>query len=373
MDLQLAIVIGLVVFFAVWILLYQRKRRQEAQMGLDLETMIDKEDWQGVCRLLRRQLWLWGAVIAATGFVLVGRLMVGGSPLAPALMLAYFVYRYIPLVKSYRNAAYNRRVQGEEQEQRAATEDTVRQFTTLIDCNYTILGSDCTDEKATARYQETLERGRKEGFWPCIAYVDEILLDSMNIAIESNDGTEPTEPSLQILTQWREKQLHKPVGNGKAFLTETLQEKKDFVDTQGEGWWQRDVIGEEVDADEVEAMSVLTQASDTAVAVLLEIPVKEPWQIFAYLPYGGWNECPETEQHMSVARYWYEQYGAVPAAIGGDTVQYFLTRPFSAVNLEETALEHFAYCEDSISQGYGSISAWKAALPKSSYWFFWWD
>ena len=27
--------------------------------------------------------------------------------------------------------------------------------------------------------------------------------------------------------------------------------------------------------------------------VLAEIPVSRPWEIFAWLPFGGWNECPD--------------------------------------------------------------------------------
>ena len=26
---------------------------------------------------------------------------------------------------------------------------------------------------------------------------------------------------------------------------------------------------------------------------MAKIPVKNPWEIFAYLPFGNWNECPE--------------------------------------------------------------------------------
>lgn len=373
MDLQLAIVIGLVVFFAVWILLYQLKRRQEAQMGLDLETLIDEEDWRGVCRLLRRQLWLWGAVIAATGFVLAGRIMVGGSPWGPALMLAYFAYRYIPLVRSYRNAAYNQRVRSEEQEERAAMDEAVRRFTSLMDCPCTILGNDCSDEKATARYEEALERGRKEGFWPCIAYLDEFLLESIDIAMEDDSETDSRELNREDMRRWCEKQLRKPVGDGKAVLQARRRETRESVEEDEAGARQHDAMDTETEADEAEAVNGLAQASDTAVAVLLEIPVKEPWQIFAWLPYGGWNECPETDKHMSVAKYWYERYGAVPAAIGGDTLQYYLTKPLPTAYLEEAAQEHFAYCEDSVYQGYGSVAALRAVIGKSSYWFFWWD
>ena len=28
--------------------------------------------------------------------------------------------------------------------------------------------------------------------------------------------------------------------------------------------------------------------------ILAKIPVKNPWEIFAYLPFGNWNECPDT-------------------------------------------------------------------------------
>ena len=38
--------------------------------------------------------------------------------------------------------------------------------------------------------------------------------------------------------------------------------------------------------------------------ILAKIPVKNPWEIFAYLPFGGWNECPNTPELMAVAKYW---------------------------------------------------------------------
>ena len=48
--------------------------------------------------------------------------------------------------------------------------------------------------------------------------------------------------------------------------------------------------------------------------ILAKIPVKNPWEIFAYLPFGNWNDCPDTPDLMAAAKYWFEQYGAVPAA-----------------------------------------------------------
>ena len=57
--------ITLVVIFVVY-LLYQRKKRKEQQMGEELDDLIKANDWQGVSRILRKQLIIWGllAVIA---------------------------------------------------------------------------------------------------------------------------------------------------------------------------------------------------------------------------------------------------------------------------------------------------------------------
>ena len=49
--------------------------------------------------------------------------------------------------------------------------------------------------------------------------------------------------------------------------------------------------------------------------LLAEIPVKEPWQAMAWLPMGGWNNCPDPYTMMMTARRWYEEYGAWPAAV----------------------------------------------------------
>ena len=39
--------------------------------------------------------------------------------------------------------------------------------------------------------------------------------------------------------------------------------------------------------------------------ILAKIPVKNPWELFAWLPFGNWNECPDTPELMAVAKYWF--------------------------------------------------------------------
>ena len=55
--MELSIAIGIIVL-VIFVYLYQNKRRKEQQMGNELENLIDANDWQGVCRILRKQLIL---------------------------------------------------------------------------------------------------------------------------------------------------------------------------------------------------------------------------------------------------------------------------------------------------------------------------
>lgn len=86
--------------------------------------------------------------------------------------------------------------------------------------------------------------------------------------------------------------------------------------------------------------------SDTGMTyplILAKIPVRTHWEIFVYLPFGNWNECPDTPELMAVAKYWFEQHGAVPAAVSHDELEFDLPVPISEENAMETALEQYGF------------------------------
>lgn len=56
--------------------------------------------------------------------------------------------------------------------------------------------------------------------------------------------------------------------------------------------------------------------------ILAKVPVKNPWEVFAHLPFGNWNECPDTPELMAVTKYWFEQCGAIPAAMTHDLLDF---------------------------------------------------
>ena len=110
-----------------------------------------------------------------------------------------------------------------------------------------------------------------------------------------------------------------------------------------------------------------------AEVVIAKIPTENPWEVFAWLPFGGWNECPEPEIMMAVGKYWFQKFGAVPAVISHDILE-FVAQPLrdrsAAVGL---ALEQYAFCNDIIDQGCQEVCILADMLAKSSVWFFWWD
>ena len=107
--------------------------------------------------------------------------------------------------------------------------------------------------------------------------------------------------------------------------------------------------------------------------MIVEVPVHEPWQVFAYIPMGGWNECPDFREQMAVAKHWHEKYGAVIAGISNDTIEYVLPHPVSEAEAKELAKEQFAYCADNIYQGFDNIATRALANTKATVWYFWWD
>lgn len=108
-------------------------------------------------------------------------------------------------------------------------------------------------------------------------------------------------------------------------------------------------------------------------AYLAHIPVDEPWQIFRRIPYGGWNECPDGGVCEAFLKRLYNQYGAVPAVIRGDTLELVPARRPKGREACELAIQFYAFCPDIVMQGAESVWALAHALERSDVWQFWWD
>ncbi len=104
------------------------------------------------------------------------------------------------------------------------------------------------------------------------------------------------------------------------------------------------------------------------------VPTSDPTEVPAYLDCGAWNAFPEAEVHIGLMRRWRDRYGARLIGHSNDTLTFHVLRPPLSQN-EALALaeEHYAYCNDIVDQGYGTLDALAGALIGSETWQFWWD
>ena len=63
MIMQQTLFIVILAVVIVFALAYRWKKKAENKMGNDLNALIEANDWRGVCRILRKQLIVWGLVL----------------------------------------------------------------------------------------------------------------------------------------------------------------------------------------------------------------------------------------------------------------------------------------------------------------------
>ena len=107
--------------------------------------------------------------------------------------------------------------------------------------------------------------------------------------------------------------------------------------------------------------------------LLLSVPTERPWGVFRYVPFGGWNDCPDSDKIADFCQMMHEDFGAIPLMMTGDTLVMLPARMPDQAEAYELALKIWPFCPDLITQGYGSVHALADALTRSTVWRFWWD
>ena len=119
----------------------------------------------------------------------------------------------------------------------------------------------------------------------------------------------------------------------------------------------------------VQVVSLLPGQTPAAIIGLL--PITDPTETAAELHFGGWNDCPNPEVHICIARRWHEKYGAVQVSNGHDAIEFRVAKP---VTDRQEALDlawlQYLYCSDGLP---GTLEEAAAELVGSTVWHFWWD
>lgn len=233
-------------------------------------------------------------------------------------------------------------------------------------CECTFFAPVKDDDAIMAAYRRAREEGPAEGFVPILVKADKLLWEwlSMNARPAGADRDNCFFDPKRV-AEFRRQALALPLEEGSTL----------FERMRG---WRREPPQEAPGMEGGEVNDCFAGYWDvfsgmTAPLILAKVPVKGPWEVFAYLPFGGWNSCPDTVRLMTTAKYWFEQYGAVPAVISHDTLEFDLPSPVSRENALELAAEQYSFCSD-VDEGSGwHLGVLADTLCRSTVWHFWWD
>lgn len=247
-----------------------------------------------------------------------------------------------------------------------------------LDCECTYFPSMTDDDPIMSAYNYAKMESVKEGFVPVLIKADdEILWECLIMNSDpDSDGEDDYTFDPDKVAEYRKKMLSAPVENSKAVLEEMIGQRKEEAEDDDMDW-DEEILGEMEGGYDNRRFSSYWNSDNnmTYPLILAKIPVKNPWEIFAYLPFGGWNECPDTPELMAVAKYWFEQHGAVPAAMSHDELEFLLPAPVPEEKAMDAAVELYGFCPDVIDQGPedATVGALADVLRQSTVWYFWWD
>ena len=246
-----------------------------------------------------------------------------------------------------------------------------------LDCECTYFPSMKDDDPITVAYSYAKRDSVHEGFVPVLIRADdETLLECLVMNADPENDADFYEFDLKTVTEYRKKMLSTSIKDGKAVLEEMIGLRKEEADDDDMDW-EEEILGKMENGYENNRFSSFWEYDTdmTYPMILAKIPVKHPWEIFTYLPFGNWNECPDTPELMAVAKYWFEQYGAIPAVLTHDVLEFDLPAAISKECAMEVALEQYGFCPDVVDQGPedATVGSLADGLRQSKVWYFWWD
>ena len=281
--------------------------------------------------------------------------------------------------------------------------ETYRHFTRLFPYPHERIPMGTAATDAMARYDELAKLGRAEGFVPFFLNLNDTVLESMVIAVSLEhdiiDDVETLTPeqvsayTRAVLQRYRTTRGGASAEEyGSAAIAQQLRRVTDDGEDANEvdhdefdlnalvdEFMSSDFLPDEEPEDDAPILSALLcyelLDEEQGEMLLLQIPTDDPADIPAYLPFGGWNDCPNAETQLAFTHYWREKYGAIPAALdNADCLEFLVERPVTdPLEAKKVAVEQFAFCSDLPFQVFEDFEQLTEFIHQSRQWYFWWD
>ena len=253
-----------------------------------------------------------------------------------------------------------------------APSETAEALMAYLDGECTYFPSMADDDPIMCAYEYAGKNAAHEGFVPMLIAVDETLWECLMLNSDpAHEGDDDHAFDPDAVAAYRQSQLAAPLPDGRMVLEDGMAERRAEAEDDSKDW-DTEVVGRMEGGFNNHRFSGYwnSETDMTHPVILARIPVRHPWEVFAHLPFGNWNDCPDTPQLMAVARYWFEKFGAVPAVMTHDELDFALPKPIGRELAVQTALEQYAFCPD-MDQNHESVGALADTLRQSKIWYFW--
>lgn len=209
------------------------------------------------------------------------------------------------------------------------------------------------EEDLSALFEKENKEAIKRGYSVVIIDKDEILKDYIELVKDEYGSYEKMYKEIQTAAK------EVDVEN---FFNEYKETNKTLFSEWKKG---------KSEIDSYEAYNDLYVLSDEI--YLAMIPSENPYDVFAYIPMGNFNECPNNHELLAVFKHWYEEYGVIPAIITRDSVHISLSKTLSDDEIEQLAEEILLLNMETQNFAYSTKEDLVKGLKHSKYWMFWWD
>ena len=209
-------------------------------------------------------------------------------------------------------------------------------------------------EEVSKKYLTLYKEGKEKGYTPVFLTVDEYLLKTFEISMKD----ENTDNMIDIFNKNLEKAKNiNPIELFNKFIEQSMD--KYFTED--------DYKFDDSNKNNLKFLTIFNNEGNLKDNVILvKVPTTKPYEILAYFGMGS--------EGIATVKYWYEKYGAVPAAITYDEIEFYVERPVQTFEeARKLAIEQYAFCYGLLWECYDTLEELASAIYKNVHWYFWWS
>ena len=209
-------------------------------------------------------------------------------------------------------------------------------------------------EEVSKKYLAAYKDGKEKGYTPVFLTVDDYLLKNFEITM----ANENADNMVDIFNKNLEKAKNiNPIELFNKFIEQSMD--KYFTED--------DYKFDDSNKNNLKFLTIFNNEGNLKDNVILvKVPTTKPYEILAYFGMGS--------EGIATVKYWYEKYGAVPAAITYDEIEFYVERPvLTFEEAKKLAIEQYAFCYGLLWECYDTLDELASAIYKNVHWYFWWS